>query len=70
MIIRQIKKTLLTSLRIYNIITISLVIQCIIQNIIRFKTGKYISIFHTIHEHKIELIMFTNNAISIFNINS
>lgn len=28
---------------------------------------KYISIFHTIHEHKIELIMFTNNAISIFN---
>ena len=28
---------------------------------------KYISIFHTIHEHKIELIMFTNNAIDIFN---
>ena len=28
---------------------------------------KYISIFHTIHEHKIELIMFTNNAIRIFN---
>lgn len=28
---------------------------------------KYISIFHTIHEHKIELIMFTNNAIDLFN---
>jgi DNA polymerase III delta prime subunit len=28
---------------------------------------KYISIFHTIHEHKIELIMFTNNAIQLFN---
>ncbi len=28
---------------------------------------KYISIFHTIHEHKIELVMFTNNAINIFN---
>ena len=28
---------------------------------------KYISIFHTIHEHKIELIMFTNNAIHLFN---
>jgi replication factor C subunit 2/4 len=27
---------------------------------------KYISIFHTIHEHSIELIMFTKNAIDIF----
>lgn len=27
---------------------------------------KYISIFHTIHEHGIELIMFTKNAIDIF----
>lgn len=26
---------------------------------------KYISIFHTIHEHQIELILFTNNAIEI-----
>lgn len=26
---------------------------------------KYISIFHTIHEHQIELILFTNNAIDI-----
>jgi len=27
---------------------------------------KYISIFHTIHEHNIELVMFTKNAIDIF----
>jgi DNA polymerase III delta prime subunit len=26
---------------------------------------KYISVFHTIHEHQIELILFTNNAIDI-----
>lgn len=26
---------------------------------------KYISIFHTIHEHQIELVLFTNNAIEI-----
>tara|TARA_B100000925_G_scaffold291823_2_gene281702 strand:- start:7845 stop:8819 length:975 start_codon:yes stop_codon:yes gene_type:complete len=31
---------------------------------------KYISIFHTIHEHSIELIMFTKNAIDIFKDNS
>ena len=26
---------------------------------------KYISIFHTIHEHQIELILFTNNAVDM-----
>lgn len=31
---------------------------------------KYISIFHTIHEHNIELVMFTKNAIDIFKDNS
>ncbi len=31
---------------------------------------KYISIFHTIHEHNIELIMFTKNAIDVFKDNS